>query len=183
MNDNLNVTNRILTGDSPRISDNSAVAEMAVGAKADMGKADTDNVDMDNVDTVKVFVWPVRVYYEDTDAGGVVYHANYLRFMERARSEWLRDLGHPVDQIVAQEKRLFVVRSVEMKFIRPAFLGDDLRVSAEIIETRKASMRLAQQVSSVVEGELQLRVKAIIELAMVSSETFRPVALPDFLKT
>jgi len=162
------MTDRILTGDSPSVGHNSPVADMS----ADV-----------TVDADKMFVWPVRVYYEDTDAGGVVYHANYLRFMERARSEWLRALGHPVDQIVAQEKRLFVVRSVEMKFIRPAVLGDELQVSAEIIKTRRASMRLAQEVSSVVQGEPQLRVRAIIELAMVSSETFRPVALPEFLKT
>ncbi len=128
------------------------------------------------------FYWPVRVYYEDTDAGGVVYHANYLRFMERARSEWLRDLGHPIDQIVAQEKRLFVVRSLEMKFIRPAKLGELLRVSANIVEMRRASMRLKQEVRSELDGELQLCVSAEVELAMVSSETFRPVAIPNFLK-
>lgn len=128
------------------------------------------------------FSWPVRIYYEDTDAGGVVYHANYLRFMERARSEWLRDLGHPVDQIVEQEKRVFVVRSVEMNFVRPARLGELLQVSAQILEMKRASMRLIQEVVCEVDGEPELRVSAIVELAMVSSETFRPVAIPGFLK-
>jgi len=128
------------------------------------------------------FVWPVRVYYEDTDAGGVVYHANYLRFMERARSEWLRSLGHPIDQIVAQEQRIFVVRSVEMKFVRPARLGELLLVSARILEKKRVSMRLIQDVVCEVEGEPELRVSAVVELAMVSSETFRPVAIPGFLK-
>ena len=132
------------------------------------------------------FSWPVRVYYEDTDAGGVVYHANYLRFMERARSEWLRHLGHPVDQIVEQEKRVFVVRSVEMKFVRPARLGELLQVSAQILERKRASMRLVQEVRCAatddVEGAPELRVSAVIELAMVSSETFRPVAIPEFLR-
>lgn len=132
------------------------------------------------------FIWPVRVYYEDTDAGGVVYHANYLRFMERARSEWLRHLGHPVDQIVEQEKRVFVVRSVEMKFVRPARLGELLQVSAQILETKRASMRLVQEVHCAeedgIEGEPELKVSAVVELAMVSSETFRPVAIPKFLR-
>lgn len=128
------------------------------------------------------FSWPVRVYYEDTDAGGVVYHANYLRFMERARNEWLRDMGWPIDQIVEQKKRLFIVRSLEMKFIRPARLGDALEVSAAIHLMKNASMRLHQEVRREYDGENQLLVRAMVELAVVSSETFKPVALPEFLK-
>ena len=125
-----------------------------------------------------LFTWPVRVYYEDTDAGGVVYHANYLRYMERARSEWLRALGHPVDQIAQQEKKLFVVRSVQIQFERPARLSDELLVSAEVEQTRRASMRLKQEVCR---GVDELLVSAQVELAMVDSETFRPVRLPVFL--
>lgn len=127
------------------------------------------------------FIWPVRVYYEDTDAGGVVYHANYLRYMERARNEWLRDMGHPVEQIVAQEKKLFVVRSVEMKFLRPAKLSDDLSVSAEVVLSKKASMQLRQEVRRGAEESEELLVSAVVELAMVDSESFRPVRLPAFL--
>ena len=128
--------------------------------------------------STEIFTWPLRVYYEDTDAGGVVYHANYLRFMERARNEWLRAMGHPVEQIVEQEKKLFVVRSVQIQFARPARLSDELRVSAEVIETRRASMRLRQQV---VRGADELLVSAEVELAMVDSQSFRPVRLPAFL--
>lgn len=128
--------------------------------------------------TADSFHWPVRVYYEDTDAGGVVYHANYLRFMERARSEWLRTLGHPVDQIAEREKKLFVVRSVQLKFKRPARLSEELLVSAELVETRRASMRLRQEICR---GTGDLLVSAQVELAMVDSETFRPVRLPRFL--
>ncbi|MEE9447504.1 MAG: tol-pal system-associated acyl-CoA thioesterase [Arenicellales bacterium] len=124
------------------------------------------------------FIWPVRVYYEDTDAGGVVYHANYLRFMERARNEWLRNMGRPIEKIVEQDKLIFVVRSVQMKFIRPARLGDTLEISAAIESQRRASMIIAQEVR--LDG--QVLVKAEIQLAMVSSETFRPAALPDYLK-
>ena len=128
--------------------------------------------------SAETFTWPLRVYYEDTDAGGVVYHANYLRFMERARNEWLRAMGHPVEQIVEQEKKLFVVRSVQIQFARPARLSDELRVSAEVIESRRASMRLRQQV---VRGADELLVSAEVELAMVDSQSFRPVRLPAFL--
>jgi len=127
------------------------------------------------------FIWPVRVYYEDTDAGGVVYHANYLRYMERARNEWLRDMGHPVEQIVAQEKKLFVVRSVEMNFLRPAKLSDDLRVSAEVVLSKNASMQLRQEVRRGAGESEELLVSAVVELAMVNSESFRPVRLPAFL--
>ena len=131
------------------------------------------------------FVWPVRVYYEDTDAGGVVYHANYLRYRERARNEWLRDMGHPVEQIVAQEKKLFVVRSLEMKFVRPARLSDELSVSAEVVLAKKASMQLRQEVrrgASELGEASELLVSAMIELAMVDSEHFRPVRLPEYLR-
>ncbi len=127
------------------------------------------------------FVWPVRVYYEDTDAGGVVYHANYLRYMERARNEWLRDMGHPVEQIVAQENKLFVVRSVEMQFARPAKLSDDLSVSAQVLLSKKASMQLRQEVRRGAGESEELLVSAVVELAMVNSESFRPVRLPAFL--
>ncbi len=127
------------------------------------------------------FVWPVRVYYEDTDAGGVVYHANYLRYMERARNEWLRDMGHPVEQIVAQENKLFVVRSVEMQFARPAKLSDDLSVSAQVLLSKKASMQLRQEVRRGAGESEELLVSAVVELAMVDSESFRPVRLPAFL--
>lgn len=129
------------------------------------------------------FAWPVRVYYEDTDAGGVVYHANYLRYMERARNEWLRDMGHPVEQIVEQERKLFVVRSLEMKFVRPAKLSDELSVSAEVILVKKASMQLRQEVHRSAGESEELLVSAIIELAMVDSERFRPVRLPEFLSS
>lgn len=129
----------------------------------------------------QAFIWPVRVYYEDTDAGGVVYHANYLRFMERARNEWLRDLGWPIDQIVEREKCMFVVRSLQMKFVRPARLGDALAVSAKIISMRKASMKIEQEVRQKKDETNELLVSSVIELATVSSETFRPVAVPEFL--
>ncbi len=127
------------------------------------------------------FVWPVRVYYEDTDAGGVVYHANYLRFMERARNEWLRDMGHPVEQIVEREQKLFVIRSVQMKFVRPAKLSDVLSVSAEVVVSKRASMQIKQEICREADALSELLVTALVELAMVDSEHFRPVRLPEYL--
>ncbi len=127
------------------------------------------------------FTWPVRVYYEDTDAGGVVYHANYLRFMERARNEWLRDMGHPVEQIVEREHKLFVVRSVQMKFVRPAKLSDTLSVSAEVVRSKRASMQIKQEVCREANASSELLVSALVELAMVDSERFNPVRLPEYL--
>ena len=129
----------------------------------------------------ETFIWPVRVYYEDTDAGGVVYHANYLRFMERARNEWLRAMGYPVEQIAAEENKLFVVRSVEMTFLRPARLSDKLGVSAEVVNTRKASMQLRQEVRKGCGAGDELLVSATVELAMVDAERFRPTRLSRFL--
>ncbi len=133
--------------------------------------------------TVQEFVWPVRIYYEDTDAGGVVYHANYLRFMERARNEWLRELGWPIHLLAEQSKTLFVVRTLQMKFIRPARLGDDLQVSASVMKIKKASMWLRQEVRLHHNDTDDVLIKAEIELATVSSETFKPIAMPKFLKS
>ena len=127
------------------------------------------------------FVWPVRVYYEDTDAGGVVYHANFLRFMERARNEWLRQAGYPIKTIVEQCKTMFVVRSVQMKFIRPAYLDDALMMSVSVIKMKRASMLLKQQARRESEGRVTVLMQAEIELATVSSETFKPIAIPTFL--
>lgn len=129
----------------------------------------------------EMFNWRVRVYYEDTDAGGVVYHANYLRFMERARSEWLRDIGHPVGQIAKRDHCLFVVREVNMKFLRPAKLDDELIVGARLVATRRTSMQIEQQIWRDNDESGDVLLNAMIQLVTVSSETFRPIALPRFL--
>ncbi len=92
------------------------------------------------------FVLPVRVYYEDTDAGGVVYYANYLKFMERARTEWLRDLGFEQDVLRDEEGILFAVRSVKVDYLRPAVFNDRLLVSAEPVGQRGVSLEFYQEV-------------------------------------
>jgi acyl-CoA thioester hydrolase len=93
-----------------------------------------------------MFVWPVRVYYEDTDSGGVVYYANYLKFMERARSEWLRSLGFEQDELVVRERIIFAVRAVQVDYLQSARFNDVLWVTAEIAERGRASLSFSQRV-------------------------------------
>jgi|TARA_Y100000310_G_scaffold13795_1_gene14017 acyl-CoA thioester hydrolase len=124
-----------------------------------------------------LFEWPVRVYYEDTDAGGVVYYANYLKFMERARTEWLRSHGLDLAQLVRDENAMFVVRQVQLDFHRPAYLSDNLAVSVQVQRRRRVSVDLAQAVSR--KGtEL---CAAQVRLACVDSRTLRPRLLPASL--
>ena len=94
----------------------------------------------------KQFQYPVRVFYEDTDAGGVVYHSNYLNFMERARSEWLRSLGWDVMRCQTELQLIFVVKSVSLDFVSPARLADELTVTTGIIKLGKVGMTLTQAI-------------------------------------
>jgi acyl-CoA thioester hydrolase len=120
------------------------------------------------------FSFPVRVYYEDTDAAGVVYYANYLRFMERARTEWLAALGLPLAAFEREHGVLFVVHRCEIDFRRPARLNDHLDVTVEV-EALRASRLVARQ--CVRRGELVLTA-ARVSLACVDAVRFRPVRIP-----
>lgn len=128
----------------------------------------------------RTFSWPVRVYWEDTDAGGVVYYANYLRFMERARSEWLRALG--IDQAtLAREERLqFVVVEAQLRYRMPARYDDQLRVSASLTEWRGASLKFDQEVRRAGDGGALL-VTATVRAACVDCDSLRPRPLPASL--
>jgi len=121
-----------------------------------------------------VFSWPVRIYWEDTDAGGVVYHSNYLRFMERARTEWLRAQG--IDQVALREASSlgFVVRDMQLDFLRPARLNDELLVSVAVKDRRSASMLFDQEI---VRGGMTL-VRATVRAACVNLDTMRPAQIP-----
>jgi acyl-CoA thioester hydrolase len=128
---------------------------------------------------VNEFSWRTRVYWEDTDGGGVVYYANYLKFMERARTEWLRTLGH--SQLVLSETHGFVFAVVEVKvnYRRPARLDDELLVSCVPVPEGRASIRFRQTVTRadgvpLAEGE--------VRVACVDAKTFRPRPLPDFVR-
>lgn len=132
--------------------------------------------DSSNAAARSVFTWPVRVYYEDTDAGGIVYHASYLRFFERARTEWLRALGGPSQHDRARERdEVFVVHSLAIEYLRPARLDDMLRTELSIVEARRASMTLRQRACSEAGDVLA---DARVRLAMVRRRDGRPVPLP-----
>lgn len=123
------------------------------------------------------FSFCVRVYYEDTDAGGVVYYANYLRFMERARSEWLRALGFRQDELAAQAQVLFAVRSANVEFIKPARLEQELTVTADITRRGAASLSFTQEVWR----ERVLLCRGEIKVACLDARSFTPAAIPAAL--
>ena len=124
-----------------------------------------------------MFSFPVRVYWEDTDAGGVVYHAQYLAFLERARSEWLRALGRGQDALRREHDLVFAVRAMQVDFRAPARLDDDLVATAVLRECRNASMVFAQEVRR---GD-QLVLSATVRIAVLAASPFRPRPLPDVL--
>ena len=129
---------------------------------------------------MRAFVWPVRTYWEDTDAGGIVYYANYFKFMERARTEWLRALG--VEQIPLKEEhgRIFVVVDVEAHYRAPARYGELLQVSCSVHERTRASLTFAQEIHRErVDGELLLEGK--VRVACLDAASYRPRPLPQIL--
>ena len=125
------------------------------------------------------FTWPVRVYYEDTDSGGVVYYANYLKFMERARTERLRSLGFEQDSLRTELGVLFTVHSIQVDFHKPARFNDALEVSADICEQRRASLVFDQQVHR--QGESTVLCSGKIRIACVDAGSFRPSPIPAFV--
>ena len=123
----------------------------------------------------RAFVWPVRVYWEDTDAGGIVYYANYLKFMERARTEWLRALGCDQAHMRAHHRLQFVVARANVEFRRPARFDDRLDVDVRVLALRRASIELAQDVRS---AGRELLCHAKIRVGCVDMKTFRPRGIP-----
>ena len=122
-----------------------------------------------------VFSWPTRVYWEDTDAGGVVYHAQYLAFLERARTEWLRARGKGQELLRAEHDLVFAVRAMRIDFRNPARLDDALQVTVALRECRRASLVIAQ---SIRRGDALL-LDAEVRVAALSAATFRPKAIPQ----
>jgi len=124
-----------------------------------------------------VFSIPIRVYYEDTDAGNVVYYANYLKFMERARTEWLRALGFEQDDLLRREGVLFAVRSAHLEFLKPARFNDLLRTTVRVSRRGKASITFTQTVQrdadTLSEGE--------VKIACLDAVTFTPRPIPQDL--
>ena len=129
------------------------------------------------LDDAPAFDWPVRVYWEDTDAGGVVYYANYLKFLERARTEWLSALGLEQDRLAQDAGVLFVVRRVEADYLRPARFNDRLLVRSRLSELGHASLVMVQEVLRDSERLLSARV----QVASVEPMGFRPARIPRFV--
>jgi acyl-CoA thioester hydrolase len=126
------------------------------------------------------FRWPVRVYYEDTDSGGVVYYANYLRFMERARTEWMRSLGFEQDTLLEREGLLFAVRSASLEFLKPARFNDLLSVSCQVIRHGRASLGFEQLIVRDGPGQ-DLLCSAQVRIACLDAASFLPRAIPEYI--
>ena len=125
------------------------------------------------------FAWPVRVYYEDTDAGGVVYYANYLKFTERARTEWLRALGFEQTDLAEHHGVVFVVRSCTVDYLKPARFNDELRVTVELIKVGAGQIDLVQRV---LRGD-EVLATVTVKVACVGLRTMRPTRIPQPLAT
>ncbi len=126
----------------------------------------------------KIFSFPVRVYFQDTDAGGVVYHANYINFMERARTEWLRTFGYSNASMMKELGLVFVVRSVKLDYLKPALLDDLLSVTASIKDIGRSRVTLLQ---TVLRGD-DLLTEGEVNLVCVTADGFKPVSVPGVLR-
>lgn len=126
----------------------------------------------------KIFALPVRVYFQDTDAGGVVYHASYVNFFERARTEWLRTFGYSNAGLMNELGVMFVVRKLELSYLKPALLDDMLDVTAQIREVGRSRVTLLQ---SVTRGD-EVLTEGEVHLVCVAADSFKPVSVPEVLK-
>jgi len=124
------------------------------------------------------FSWPVRVYYEDTDTGGVVYYSNYLKFFERARTEWLRSHGVNQDKLAREQGLIFVVRRALLDFVRPARLDDMLDVTVEPLKLARVYIELAQEARC----GAQVLARAEVRVACLDRTSFKPIAMPQYLR-
>lgn len=132
-----------------------------------------------NGQATEAFVWPLRVYYEDTDAGQVVYHARYLHFMERARTEWLRAIGIEQDQVREAHQVIFVVIESQLKWLKPAKFNDLLVVSVENVRVGKASLSFEQRVWRQGDAPSETLVSATVKAAAVRADSLKAVRIPS----
>jgi len=132
---------------------------------------------MQQFDRTAIFAWPVRVYYEDTDAQGRVYFANYFKFMERARTEWLRHLGVEQDVLLNEERRFFVVVDTQAEFLKPASFNDELLVTVELRDVSRASFQLLQKIYRNGAAETLL-CQGTTRAAFLNADTGKPVRVP-----
>ena len=129
-------------------------------------------------DATPAFVTAARVYFQDTDAGGIVYHARYLDFFERCRMDWLRSLGHPIRDLETRHGVLFIVHAIGIDYLRPGRLEDELRVELSLERLGGASLDLRQRVTR----DAEVLVSARVLLACVSTAGLRPARIPPALR-
>jgi len=127
---------------------------------------------------LREFTWQIRVYYEDTDAGEVVFYANYLKFMERARTEWLRKIGFNHKILKEKYKLLFAVKNLTIDYIKPGHLDDLLTVTSKLLESRKASLTFGQNIKN---ENNELLSEAKVKVACINSKTLKASPMPDEL--
>ena len=125
-----------------------------------------------------IFEWIARVYFEDTDSGGVVYHANYLKFMERARTEWLRKLGLNQIKLKQEDKVMFVVRKIDIQYKIPARFNDELLIQTDCVKTTDYSIMLKQNILR----DNQIITEGNVEIVCINSDLFKPVRIPKKAK-
>jgi acyl-CoA thioester hydrolase len=128
------------------------------------------------------FEFPVRVYWEDTDAGGIVFYANYLKFFERARTEWLRSLGIEQQRLREQTGGMFVVAETSVRYHHPARLDDQLRVTAKLVEKGRVSLSIEQQALSISEQNSAIILcEGRIRIGWIDAATFKPARIPEII--
>ena len=125
-----------------------------------------------------IFEWNTRVYFEDTDSGGVVYHANYLKFMERARTEWLRSLGLDQIKLKQEDKVMFVVRKIDIQYKIPARFNDELLIQTDCVKTTDYSIILKQNILR----DRQIITEGKVEIVCINSDLFKPVRISKMVK-
>ena len=127
---------------------------------------------------IKTFSFPVRIYFEDTDSGGVVYHSNYLKFMERARTEWLRSVGIDQRHLKHEELIMFVVHRIDIQYKLPARFDDELVVKSELIDIGSSKIEFRQMIYR----DAEMLIDAHVDIACIDSEKFKPVRIPYTVK-
>ena len=128
--------------------------------------------------TIKKFIWPIRVYYEDTDAGGIVFYANYLKFFERARTEMLRAMGYEQDELMINPGIVFAVRSVQIDYLKSARFNEQIEVSSEVIIAKRASLTFEQLITR----DDDILCTSITRIACLDTITLRPKEIPKILQ-
>ncbi|RJG01734.1 tol-pal system-associated acyl-CoA thioesterase [Noviherbaspirillum sedimenti] len=130
----------------------------------------------------EAFSWPIRVYYEDTDAGGIVFYANYLKFFERARTEWLRALGYSQHVLADNLGLLFVVKKASIEYHAPAKLDDELKLVVVVERVGGASLQIRQEAWRLQAEHATLLAEGLVTIVCVGKANLRPCAIPDSMR-